>query len=131
MPITIDMTVTTAKATRMAFLMTHYRAPCEMGPDKIAQAMKTLRRLFMACTPTHDGPPTEIIEAVANDLNTPAAIAIMHGYRKAGQGKKLFAALRFLGFFDDLCLPDEIKTLPDDHPFQRDHIGPVHAGIAQ
>lgn len=82
----------------------------------------------LACEPTFDPVPVEIIEAVSNDLNTPAAIALMHGYRKRKEGRKLFAALRFLGFFGGTYLPDELKTLPMDHPFQVDYIGPVHVG---
>lgn len=121
--IVIDLDVGTGPSLRMAFLMTHYRQPMEIGEAKRREAAKVLRRFAMACEPCFDGPPLEIVQAVADDLNTPAAIAIMHGYRKNGQGKKLFAALRFLGFFGSTCLPDEIKTLPPDHAWsQPEHV---------
>lgn len=126
----IDLTVDTAGAVRMAFLMTHYRSPMDLGTAsnasyaKIEEARKVLRRFAMACEPTFDGPPLEILEAVVDDLNTPKAIAIMHRYRKNKQGKKLFAALRFLGFFGGTCLPDTIKTLPDNHVWEGQYIGP-------
>lgn len=115
----------------MAFLMTHYRQPVEMGDAKIAEAMRILRRFALACEPTLDGPPLEVIDTLANDLNTPGVIALMHHYRKARQGKKLFATLRFMGFFGATCLPDEIKTLPADHEWQAQYIGPNTIGAPQ
>jgi len=113
---TVDLIVDDALSLRMAFLMTHYRSPCEVGPNKIKEARKVLRRFALACEPClHTAPPVEIISAVSDDLNTPKAIAIMHGYRKRKEGKKLFASLRFLGFWDDFKGIDELKTLPPDH----------------
>ena len=108
-----------APSLRMAFLMTHYRQPMEVGEAKRREASKVLRRFALACEPCFDGPPTEIIETLANDLNTPGVIALMHGYRSRGEGKKLFAALRFMGFFQSTCLPDEIKTLPANHEWSK------------
>ena len=120
----IDLKIDTGAAIRMAFLMSHYRQRSEISTAKLMEAHKVLRRFAMACDPCLDGPPVEIVEAVANDLNTPGALAIMHGYRKNGRGKELFAAMRFLGFFGSTCLPDEIKTLPKDHIWEMQVIGP-------
>lgn len=127
----IDLTVDTAGAIRMAFLMSHYRKPCELGPAKVEEARKVLRRFALACAPTLDGPPTEVIETLANDLNTPGVIALMHGYRARKEGTKLFATLRFMGFFGGTCLPDEIKTLPTDHIWQAQWMGLECAGVEQ
>lgn len=127
---TIDLTIDTASVIRFAFLMTHYRSPCEMGQDKLVQARKALRRLAMACEPCFDGPPTEVINTLANDINTPGVIALMHQYRAQKQGKKLFATLRFMGFWGSLCLPDEIKTLPADHIWNVQNTGLDAAGSA-
>lgn len=127
---TIDLTIDTGSVIRFAFLMTHYRSPCEMGPDKLDQARKALRRLAMACEPCFDGPPTEVINTLANDINTPGVIALMHQYRAQKQGKKLFATLRFMGFWGSLCLPDEIKTLPEDHIWNVQNIGLDAVGSA-
>jgi len=126
----VDLTVDSAAAIRMAFLMTHYRSPVEMGPQKLTEARKILRRLALACEPCFDGPPTEIVNTLADDLNTPGCIAIMHGYRKNRQGRKLFASLRFLGFFGSTCLPDEIKTLPNDHIWSAQVVGRPELGAA-
>ncbi len=126
----IDLTITEGQVIRLAFLMTHYSRPIEMGPQRLAEARKALRRFALACAPTFDPPPLEVVETLANDLNTPGVIALMHQYRAQRQGAKLFATLRFMGFFGDLCLPDEIKTLPKDHPWQAEYIGPVAMGAA-
>ncbi len=126
----IDLDIGTGMVLRMAFLMTHYRSPMELGAAKRAEARKVLRRFALACEPCFDLPPREILDAVADDLNTPKAIAIMHGYRARKEGRKLFASLRFLGFWGGLCLPDEIKTYPPGHVFsQPQYIGPdaIHA----
>lgn len=139
MGITIDLKITDGDAIRLALLMTHYRSPLELGAlerdengavrstAKVNEARKILRRWALACEPNLSGPPIELIETLANDLNTPGCIALMHRYRAERQGAKLFASLRFLGFFGSLCLPDEIKTLPPGHSWSIEVIGPdVH-----
>lgn len=118
-----DLTITTGDAIRFAFLQSHYRSRMDLGAKtdagykKIDDARKTLRRLALACEPNLDGPPVEIIEAVSDDLNTPKAIALLHGYRKAKEGRKLFAALRFLGFWGGAFEVEALKTLPENHAF--------------
>ena len=111
----IDLEVDTGNAIRMAFLMTHYSKPCNMDDSRLKEARKTLRRFALACEPNLQGPPLEVLEAVADNLNTPQAIAIMHGYRKRREGKKLFAAMRFLGFWGHTTEISELKTLPPNH----------------
>lgn len=127
---TIDLTIDAGQALRMAFLMSHYRQRCEIGPAKVAEAHKVLRRFALACEPSFDLPPSEFIEMLANDLNTPGCISLMHQYRKNGQGRKLFAALRFMGFFGSTSLPDEIKTLPPDHIWASQVIGLDALGVS-
>jgi hypothetical protein len=102
---------------RMINLMTHYRQPLNFSEARMAEAKKILSRWLAVVEPCLDGPPVEILEPLCNDLNGPAAIAAMHVMRKNGDGKKLFAAMRFLGFFDGQHgqLPDEWKTLPAGH----------------
>ena len=106
----IDLTITTGDAIRFAMLQSHYRSPMDLGAvtatgyKKVDDARKTLRRLALASEPSLDAPPLEIIQAVSDDLNTPKAIALIHGYRKSGDGRKLFAAMRFLGFWGALLL---------------------------
>lgn len=129
--VVIDLTVDDGQAIRMAFLMSHYRSHCEIGPKKIAEARKVLRRLAMACTPGFDPVPLEVLETLCDDLNTPGVIALLHRYKASGEGGKLFAALRFLGFFGNTCLPDELKAFPADHVWRREMIGPSAVGPDQ
>ncbi len=126
----IDLDIGPAMVLRLAMLMTHYRSPMEIGPRRREEARKVLRRFALACEPCFDPPPLEVVQALCDDLNTPKAIALLHGYRARKEGRKLFASLRFLGFWGGLCLPDEIKTFPPGHGFAApQHIGPeaIHA----
>ena len=62
---------------RLAMLMAHYRQPLEWTNDLLAQAKATLDRWYRALEPdsaTGEG-DAEVVAALANDLNTPAAIA--------------------------------------------------------
>ena len=119
---TIDLTITEGDVIRMSFLMTHYRSRMEIGEKKLEEARKVLRRFALACEPSQDPPPKEILEAVSDDLNTPKAIAIMHRYRKNKEGRKLFASLRFLGFFGQSHGMAELKTYPDDSVFGNGYV---------
>lgn len=124
---TRDVTLTTGHAIRFAMMQSHYRKPMDMGVvtatgyKRIDDARKSLRRLLMACVPTNRPVPQEIVDAIADDLNTPKAIAIMHGYRKSDRGAELFASLRFLGFFEDVAWADKagLDALPPEHDFAR------------
>jgi hypothetical protein len=117
---------------RFLYMQSHYRQPLDFSEARLESAHKTLRRLVMAATPTLAGPPLEIIEAMSNDLNTPKALAIMATYRARGEGEKLFAALRFLGFFGDPVEIAELKTMPEDGFLnERDRFGGMEtAGVA-
>ncbi len=73
---------------RYALLATHYRKPLEFGREVLAAARAGLDRLYRALvdaqdtatirTDNHDDDKCE--EALLNDLNTPQAIAVLHGY---------------------------------------------------
>lgn len=112
--IEIKLELTEGLVLRFLYLQSHYRQPVEFSEGKMRAARKALRRLFLACSPTDARPPLEIVQAIEDDLNTPKAIALMHGYRKKREGEKLFASLRFLGFTGDVFIPSELKTIPED-----------------
>lgn len=68
-------------ALRLLFLMTHYRKPLDFTHDKLEEARKTLAKWHTRAERgenTH--PPVELLLALEDDLNTPKAIAVMHGY---------------------------------------------------
>ena len=66
---------------RYALLSAHYRAPLDWNEDLLEQAQKSLDRIYGAALRLKDveagavEPPTAFLAALADDLNTPAAIA--------------------------------------------------------
>jgi cysteinyl-tRNA synthetase len=66
---------------RWALLSAHYRAPLDWTEDLLKQAQASLDRLYGAVLRLKDvaaaevAPPSALVEALADDLNTPAAIA--------------------------------------------------------
>jgi cysteinyl-tRNA synthetase len=67
---------------RMALLMTHYRSPFDWTDNLLEQAKGLLNRFYLL-TANFNGvlaatPSREIIEALADDLNTPLAVRHLH-----------------------------------------------------
>ena len=97
---------------RFVFLSTHYRKPMDWTEKKVNEAENTLlgwKRLIdeecdqVAKMINEGGPPASILEAIADDLNSPLAITRLHSLGKeAKQGltakAELAKALNFLGF---------------------------------
>ncbi|MEM6489776.1 MAG: cysteine--tRNA ligase [Pseudomonadota bacterium] len=65
---------------RFALLATHYRSPLDWTAARAEEAAKTLRKWRAAVAgASADGPvPVEVVDALADDLNTPRAIAALH-----------------------------------------------------
>ena len=105
---------------RLAMLMTHYRQPIDWTGKRLIEAEKTMGKWLKAAKPPAEGDHPDIVlvmEALMDDLNTPKAIAIMHGYRASGNGPALYQAMKFLGLIDPFsCSPSDWRTLPDDIP---------------
>ncbi len=72
------------EAIRLALLSGHYRQPLDITRDKIAEAKSQLDRLYGALRQGADvraenvAPPDALIAALADDLNTPEALAVLH-----------------------------------------------------
>jgi cysteinyl-tRNA synthetase len=72
------------EAIRLALLSGHYRQPLDITRDKIAEAKAQLDRLYgalrqVADLQSEDGdPPAALVDALADDLNTPEALAVLH-----------------------------------------------------
>jgi cysteinyl-tRNA synthetase len=67
---------------RFAMLRTHYRQPIDWTVRGLEESEKALERFAETidlAAPAAAGPSPALIEALADDLNTPAAIAHMHG----------------------------------------------------
>jgi len=66
---------------RYALLSAHYKAPLDWNDELLEQSQKSLDRMYGALLRLKDAPspeaeaPAAFIEALADDLNTPAAIA--------------------------------------------------------
>lgn len=87
---------------RFVFLSTHYRKPMDWTAAKAAEARAHLvkwRALTAGIEPAPSAAP-DVIAALADDLNTPGAMAALH--RLAGEGKaaELLASARLVGLLD-------------------------------
>ena len=87
---------------RFVFLSTHYSKPMDWTAHKAAEAEKTLRKFYAATDDIDPAAevPHSVIRAVADDLNTPAAIAALHQLHTAGDYAALKAGAQFLGLLD-------------------------------
>jgi cysteinyl-tRNA synthetase len=86
---------------RFNMLRTHYRQPIDWTKKGLEESQKILSGWFAQSTlDTSDQTdlPPAILEALEDDLNTPKAIAELHGFAALKDGKRLGAALGFLGF---------------------------------
>ncbi|GAB4234046.1 MAG: cysteine--tRNA ligase [Kiloniellaceae bacterium] len=70
------------EAIRLALLSGHYRAPLDITREKIAECKGQLDRLYGALRgldpETGVAPPEKVVAALADDLNTPLAVAELH-----------------------------------------------------
>ena len=98
------------EAMRYLLLSAHYRQPLDWSETALTQAVTTLDRLYRALEafPPEDCPGTEAIpaavEALDDDLNTPAALAALNQLARElqsadsdGERKRLAGALRASG----------------------------------
>src|SRR6056297_289929 len=87
---------------RFVFLSTHYRKPMDWTAEKVQEAEDTLSRWYVLT----DGVEPEantlfwVSDALADDLNTPSAISIMHELARNGCAGQLKAAMQLLGLGD-------------------------------
>jgi cysteinyl-tRNA synthetase len=87
---------------RLAMLSTHYRQPINWSVRGLEEAEKALANFFDAASAEAEARPAPgVLEALADDLNTPKAIAEMHALRNTAGRKALAGTLAFLGFRPD------------------------------
>ena len=89
---------------RLALLSTHYRGPLDWTEKLLEDSRKALIRWRKAAAGAE---PTKVddrvLDALADDLNTPLAIAALHDLAATGQGGRLRASAELLGLLiDDL-----------------------------
>lgn len=72
------------EAIRFALLSAHYRKPLDWSDDTLPAARRALDRLYAGLRDFEPGasaaaaPPEQVVNALADDLNTPRAIAVLH-----------------------------------------------------
>ena len=83
---------------RFVTLSTHYRKPMDWTEKKREEAMATLWHWADLVKDVTPGPvPPAIIDALADDLNTPLAITHLHRLAADGDAEGLTAGLQILG----------------------------------
>jgi cysteinyl-tRNA synthetase len=71
---------------RLALLSAHYRAPLEWTDELLQSSKVQLDKFYRAAGDAEPGElPEAVLEALADDLNTPGAIAALHALREKAQ----------------------------------------------
>jgi cysteinyl-tRNA synthetase len=90
---------------RLALLSAHYRQPLEWSPQLVAQSKATLDRLYRSLMPPAtaqgEGDPGPVVEALADDLNTPLALARLAELAKVGDVEATKRAGALLGLLQE------------------------------
>src|SRR5436305_10968980 len=87
---------------RLAMLSTHYTQPINWTVKRLEEAGKALANFFDAASSDAEARPASgVLDALADDLNTPKAISEMHALRNAAGRKALAGTLAFFGFRAD------------------------------
>ncbi|WP_135505062.1 cysteine--tRNA ligase [Roseovarius aestuariivivens] len=89
---------------RFVFLSTHYRKPMDWTAEKAREAKDTLWkwRQLTDGSERHRRPHLEVLEALADDLNTPLALSVLH--KKFKEANTNEDASRFLATLEVLGL---------------------------
>lgn len=99
------------EAIRFLLLKTHYRGVLDFSAAALTEAKRELDRLYRALEKHTDvvpaeRPPAAFVEALADDLNTPGAIAVLHGLADAAlkgdseKASELLASGLLIGIFN-------------------------------
>src|SRR5207237_4953312 len=87
---------------RLAMLSSHYRQPINWTVKGLEEAEKALADFFDAASAEAEPRPAPgVLEALADDLNTPKSIAEMHALKNAAGRRALAGTLAFFGFRPD------------------------------
>ena len=94
---------------RLAMLMTHYRQPIDWTAERLAEVRRALTDWIGVATgaaPSAIVLPQESLDVLADDLNTPGVVAMLHAFHREAKNGNLEAAknlhntLRFLGVWN-------------------------------
>ncbi|WEF25376.1 cysteine--tRNA ligase [Paracoccus sp. S3-43] len=106
---------------RYVLLSTHYRKPMDWTQAKADEARDILWqwRLLTKDVDPAAAPHPEVVEAIANDLNTPGAIAVLH--RLKDDPATLLASARFIGLLqagDDGWMHKDYQALDSQSDYR-------------
>jgi cysteinyl-tRNA synthetase len=105
---------------RLNMLKTHYRQPLDWTQSSMAETLATyseFRQVVMRADRDKAVISRELIEALEDDLNTPAALTVLHRLAKSARTdtdaeNELVGSLRFLGFdraIDHVKAGDDVR----------------------
>ncbi len=97
---------------RLNMLMTHWQYGMDYTEVRMQEANTILKRWLKVAEPSKEECPTEVYECLSDNLNYIKAIALMHGYCKRKEGKKLFSAMHMLGLFGNPSFPSDWRVFP-------------------
>ena len=115
-------------AIRLMYLNTHYRKPLDWTKNKLSENHRLYRKWMDLIEKSETGEvSSNVVNAIADDLNTPLALTEMHKLAKTGNLSCLKASGLFLGLFhsgSDINLrkkiPQKVATLIDNLLKERD-----------
>ena len=114
------------EAILLLFLGAHYRSPVDFSEDAIEQAKaqwEDFSTAFRVAAVRGDAPGwDEFAAALDDDLNTPAALAILHEWRAAGRVEELARGLALFGLdvgTEARDAPPEIVRLAEEREAAR------------
>lgn len=81
---------------RLAMLMTHYREPIDFSVRKLEEAERLLAK-WPAAEAGDASPDPAVLEALADDLNTPVAVRMVHALAQSGDHAVFAASAALLG----------------------------------
>ncbi|MBD3786582.1 MAG: cysteine--tRNA ligase [Sphingomonadales bacterium] len=90
---------------RFVFLQTHYGKPMDWTAEKAQVARNHLRRWWELLGPVEyhsvsKNVPSEVLNPVSNDLDTPGALAALFQLEKAGRFEEFASGAKFLGLLN-------------------------------
>ncbi len=91
------------EAIRLALMSAHYRQPLDIGEELLRECRRRLDRWYRLVRDA--GPdaevPGSVLTALADDLNTPRAIAALEDLARPETASALLAGARFLGLLEE------------------------------
>ncbi|WP_018857393.1 cysteine--tRNA ligase [Rhizobium sp. 42MFCr.1] len=98
---------------RLAMLMTHYREPIDFSVKRLEEAERLLAKWPAADTAGAE-PAATVVRALADDLNTVAAIQALHTLAQSGDHATFAASAALLGVLPEMAEIDEAVAIEID-----------------